>query len=140
MKSWPEFRESGLLAAVCEGSDERQYWTAIFEEMHTNPQALDTWDMQWLYACWIQNGLSITPQRNLISNLGFNRADAVHTTGENLLRSQLKTSEIQDISHPPFMISHRQADRKSYNLLFSQQLKSKIHRRLLSTRKKLGLN
>ena len=139
MKSWAEFRKAGLLASICEDSDERQYWISIFEAMYTNPEALDNWDVQWLYACWMQNGLSIIPQKNLVSNLGFNRADAAHTTGDNLIRSKLKTSDIQEISHPPFMVKHRELDRRSYDLLFNQQLKSKIYRRLLSTRKKLGL-
>lgn len=43
---------------------------------------IDTWDYQWCYCVWKNNGLAIVPKYNLIDNLGFNIAEALHTTGE----------------------------------------------------------
>lgn len=43
---------------------------------------LDTWDYQWQFAIWINNGLCIVPRYNLINNLGFNIEEATHTSSE----------------------------------------------------------
>lgn len=37
----------------------------------------DTWDYQWMYTCWKNNGLVITPKVNLIKNIG-NFEDPTH--------------------------------------------------------------
>ena len=129
MKSWPKFKDSGLLNVACENLEEKKYWTKIFEQMHQDPQVLDTWDYQWLYACWSHNGLSITPNQNLISNLGFNRQDAAHTIKDDP-RSKLMTSDIWEISHPLFLVRNREADKKTYECLFHDNLFKKLGRRL----------
>ncbi|MEC4818255.1 MAG: glycosyltransferase family 2 protein, partial [Scytonema sp. PMC 1069.18] len=93
MKTWPKFRKSGLLQLVCEDPHEQKYWSNILDQMYADPQVIDTWDYQWIYTCWSQNGLAIAPNQNLISNLGFNREDAAHTTGDSP-RSKLTTTDI----------------------------------------------
>ena len=42
---------------------------------------IDTWDYQWDFICRINNGLCIIPQKNLITNLGFD--EGTHTTNYN---------------------------------------------------------
>lgn len=118
MQTWPQFKESGLLQQVCESPYEVKYWTGIFDQMHTDPQVLDTWDYQWIYACFSQNGLAIEPNCNFISNIGFNRLDAAHTTGDSP-RSKLSTAEISEISHPPFVVRDREADAYTFNEIFN---------------------
>lgn len=39
---------------------------------------VDTWDVQWVYSLFVNNGWAITPNLNLISNLGFDNF-ATHT-------------------------------------------------------------
>jgi hypothetical protein len=130
MKTWPMFKESGLMKSIFDNPQEQKYWTKIFEQMYQDPQVLDTWDYQWLYACWSQNGLAIAPNKNLISNLGFNRQDAAHTT-KNDPRSKLPTSDILEISHPALMVRHKEADSYTYNRIFKENLLQKLRRRLL---------
>jgi hypothetical protein len=36
------------------------------------------WDAKWVYSIWISGGISITPNFNLVSNIGFGD-DATHT-------------------------------------------------------------
>jgi len=52
------------------------YWLNVFKSIATN--AIDTWDYQWQFAIWKNDAISITPQKNLISNIGFSN-DATHT-------------------------------------------------------------
>lgn len=39
---------------------------------------VNTWDFQWQYNLWLKNGLAVSPDKNLISNVGFG-AGAEHT-------------------------------------------------------------
>ena len=111
MKTWPEFKRAGLLSMVCEDPYEHKFWTKLFDSMYENPGKIDTWDHQWKYACWSQNGLAIEPSVNLVANLGLGRSDATHTTGQNPLLEQISiTQEIGEIKHPPFVVRHRAAD------------------------------
>jgi hypothetical protein len=117
MKSWPQFKSEGLLEFICKNPFERKYWTKRFEQMYADPQVFDTWDYQWLYTCWAQNGLTITPNENLISNLGFNRLDSAHTRRDSPL-ARLKTKDISEIYHPPFMMRNQSLDDRTFDKIY----------------------
>ena len=111
MRTWPEFRESGMLDVVCKDPYEQRFFTKTFDAMHENPDGENTWDHQWKYACWSQNGLSIEPRVNLVANLGLGHCDATHTSRYNpLLDHLMVTEELKNISHPPFVARHGTAD------------------------------
>lgn len=140
MKTWPEFKKAALLKYICENQNEQKYWTGLFDQMHEDPQVLDTWDVQWMYTVWSQGGLVIAPNKNLISNLGFNRPDAVHTFG-NDPRSRLATTDIWEVSHPSFVVEDREADQHTFKHIFQVQVDPlmKIYRRLSLIKKKSSL-
>jgi hypothetical protein len=109
MKSWPEFKRSGMLAQLFEASGEQDFWRGILDRTYAGE--IDTWDFQWFYAVWTQGGLSIVPRVNLVSNLGF-RPDATHTNTphERDWLSNLPRGSIDEIQHPDFVIRNREAD------------------------------
>ena len=80
LPEWPVFQGEPL-RKKCLNDAEHRYWKTRLERV-MNGQ-LDAWDFRWTICCWMQNGLSIIPARNLIQNVGFG-ADATHTT-DNLL-------------------------------------------------------
>lgn len=142
MKTWAQFQREGMFELVCDCPYEQQYWAEIFEQMYEDPQIINTWDYQWMYACWSQGGLAIAPSKNLISNLGFNRADAAHTVGDDP-RAKLSTTDLWNIEHPPFVVRHRAADLHTFDYVFGgkgmkeqdieqRKLSTKIRRRLSS--------
>lgn len=53
-------------------------WKSIFTKVFSGE--IDTWDYRWVYHCWLNNGLTILPNTNLMTNIGFDE-DATHTTG-----------------------------------------------------------
>jgi hypothetical protein len=55
------------------------YWTDALNAVSGN--RLNTWDYQWLYACWRNGGRVILPKVNLTDNLGYG-VDATHTSAE----------------------------------------------------------
>lgn len=88
------------------------FWQEIFCKM--NQKKIDTWDYQWQYAIWNNNGVAIVPDRNLIRNLGFG-ADATHTTEEHAY-GNLKTYEMGEIKHPSVIEINKEADAALFKL------------------------
>lgn len=79
MKRWPELRITNWLSSIGYGSKLFQRsWTRTFDSVLL--EEIDTWDYQWIFACWINNGLCIYPAKTLVSNIGFGE-DATHTLG-----------------------------------------------------------
>ena len=76
---WPELLGSGLFERMTLPG-ERDTWRAAFEGIHAG--RIDTWDYQWTLACWCHSMLSVMPQVNLISNIGFGE-QATHTRRVN---------------------------------------------------------
>jgi hypothetical protein len=111
MKTWPLFKKAGMMKMICPDLIEQCFWANLFDSMYENPGEIDTWDHQWKYACWSQNGLAIMPNVNLVANIGLGRPDASHTIGHNPLLAKLsKSQEMWEIKHPPFVVRQRDAD------------------------------
>lgn len=106
MKTWPEFVRSKYMEDISDGEEEKKFWTDNFQNVYDG--LTDTWDYQWIYACWCQGALSIVPDSNLVSNIGFG-VDATHTKGNGLL-ANLPVKDIWEIDHSPFMIRDKKAD------------------------------
>jgi hypothetical protein len=88
------------------------FWMEIFCKM--NQKRIDTWDYQWQYAIWNNNGVAIIPQVNLIKNIGFG-SDATHTTQEHPFADQ-PTGRVNDIKHPSEVVINTEADDNFFKL------------------------
>lgn len=112
LKNWPELKQTGMIETICEDPYEQRFWIRLFDSIYDKTNRIDTWDHQWNYACWSQNGLAIEPKVNLVSNLGFGRPDATHTATSNnpVLERISPPQEMHEITHPPFVVRHREAD------------------------------
>jgi hypothetical protein len=92
-------------------------WIKIFNRLKAGE--IDTWDYQLNFITFFQNGLCLTPNVNLISNIGF-RDDATHINN-NLHNSELSTGELWDIKHPKHFIPQKEADYYFLNREFHLQ-------------------
>lgn len=101
----------------------RDYWHAIFRNMKQHK--IDTWDYQWLYSVWNNGGLSIIPQVNLISNIGFN-SDATHTHSDNEW-ANVPTYSITEIIHPQSITQNKEADLYTFNSHYAPPMKEPKH-------------
>mgnify|MGYP001267844952 CR=1 FL=1 len=75
----------------------RSFFNKIKKRMENNE--IDTWDYQWIFTIWQNNALCVTPNYNLVSNIGFSE-DATHTININDSRSNNRKVEIESIIHP----------------------------------------
>ncbi len=114
---------------------ELTYWTNIFERVFLEGKP-DSWAYIWTFTCWSQSGLTILPNYNLISNIGFGE-DATHTqqTDSN---ANLPTKDIWEIKHPPFVVRHQDADRYTFDRNFGGLQMKKANTIYGKTRKMLS--
>lgn len=70
MTDWPLFVEKKLLENVLGNNFPLvKRWKYLFNKIY-NLSTKHTWDYQWQYAVFKNNGLCITPNKNLITNIG----------------------------------------------------------------------
>lgn len=112
---WPEVREQGLLSGMVDSDEEEQYWQTIFDEVYAGN--IDAWSYSWMFACWLHGMLSVLPQRNLVSNLGFG-PDATHTISADSPLAMMETFPNRLTRHPNFVVRNRRADAASFRSLF----------------------
>ena len=107
MSSWPAYRASGNLGFLSDAPGEESYWERMFDAAHRGQ--IDAWSYAWQYACWQDFGWTVLPERNLVSNIGFDE-DATHTRRKISRLANLPTEPIPELNHPPFLVRHKEAD------------------------------
>jgi hypothetical protein len=129
IKLWPQFKNEGCLNTYLHNKKSISYWSKIFQSVYDDSQTFNTWDYQWFLSCWIQNGLSIVPSLNLVSNIGFGSA-ATHTKGV----SPFANLPLQQINfpqrHPPFLIRDMNEDIFTQTNVFDTSLLTRLNRKL----------
>jgi hypothetical protein len=126
--SWPAFRDGGGLERIPGMSrPEMQHWRSIFDRVHAN--GIDTWDYQLTLALWQQQMLSVLPQRNLVSNIGFG-AEATHTSSVSKF-ANLPVSPMKfPLVHPTALAASEEADRHTASEMFLPSLSKRVISRL----------
>ena len=101
--------EEGWLEDLFERSKMFRIWRRRFEWVRgfRDPTI---WDFQWYFACFLNGGLSISPYRNLVENVGFGEG-STHTTDAG--RFPVAPMEGMDlpVRHPRYVLRDREADR-----------------------------
>tara|TARA_R110002020_G_scaffold268059_4_gene483228 strand:+ start:651 stop:1556 length:906 start_codon:yes stop_codon:yes gene_type:complete len=125
MKNLEEVHKKGYFNDIYPNWIVRKYFQR--KVIQTYKGEIDTWDYQWEFCRLIHSGLSITPTKNLVRNIGFGE-DATHTFNEvsdiaNVVVEKLKFP----LQHPPFLIK----DSKMENRYFFRMFISIIKRKLL---------
>jgi hypothetical protein len=116
MGLWPTLRETSFLLDVLEDKKISEKWAQTFDRVYAgkpsskDAQTADYWDYQWTFAIWSQSGLSICPNKVLVSNIGY-REDGTHTKSANSLWANLPVAEMKfPLHHPPYVTRNREAD------------------------------
>lgn len=70
-----------------------KYFLSIFH------QQVDTWDIQWVLVVWFNNGCGITPDVNLVNNIGYGK-NATHTRRVPYWLGKMNYGGISTMIHP----------------------------------------
>jgi hypothetical protein len=135
MKRFPEILEQGWLNKFFQDERTTQYWIKRFEQTYNLG---NTWDYQWEFACWLQNGLSIRPKVNLISNIGSG-PEAVNTKDEYdpSMNRAIRALSFP-LKHPPSIVRDEKVDRLSQKEMLRADFPDVMYRARRKFRKLLN--
>jgi len=80
MDDWNRNNIYRKILSIHGGLLNKLYWTAKFDSVAY--RITNTWDYQWIYANFNNNGKSVFPSINLVKNIGFG-VDSTHTKNES---------------------------------------------------------
>jgi hypothetical protein len=107
---------------------EAAHWRQMFGATHAG--LIDTWDYQWQFAIMRRHGLTIVPNANLVSNIGF-RPDATHTTLFGDRGCAVPCSPLGPLRHPRETVWNEAADRRFFHLMHDRSLPRRLQDRLM---------
>lgn len=105
-KNFDYFIKNNIISNIFEQKEAQKFWNKMF--LRVKKGELNTWDYQWSYTLFTNNGLNIIPNENMISNIGFGHKEAAHTS-ENAKCANKKVYELDEIVHPPFVLASIEA-------------------------------
>lgn len=112
---WPEWRASDTWRQHTPDKVERRYWRKIFNRIRA--KQIDSWAYPWMASVWHRNGLTITPNVNLVSNIGFGPT-ATRTTSVDSPLANMATNTVGELIHPAFVTQDQNADRYVFDHAF----------------------
>ena len=107
IKIWPEIKMENWLKDILGNLHATRYWTNIFQRVYEN--RIDSWAYPWTFSCWIQNGATIIPRVNLVSNIGFGPQSS-HTKHRSRFTNMTVRAMDFPLRHPPFLVRDTKAD------------------------------
>lgn len=102
-----ELTRNQVINKTFKNKREQKLWAYNFKIIING---LDAWDYQWMYWIWKNNGLTIIPWKNLVSNIGFGE-QATHTRDVDSKQAKMPRYALQDIIHPPKVKRNLPAER-----------------------------
>lgn len=117
LNKWPAIRDGEWIADMVGHKQEARHWHNIFERVYRDE--IDTWDYQWVFANFLNGRISILPNVNMISNIGFNE-DATHTRDYSELANQRRFSVEFPLIHPLGVFKHVQADEFTHRISYAR--------------------
>lgn len=94
LSDWPNIKKTNFLLDNGNWLF-KKHWEFHFDHCYKGDKNI--WDYQWFYTCWKYNGLTVIPNVNLISNIGFNEL-ATHTLSNS--NDKLSNLETKDFVFP----------------------------------------
>lgn len=123
---WPEWKSAAKWIRHSPDTIERRYWERIFDQMYLNE--IDTWDYSWTASVWHHGGLTVTPNVNLVTNIGFG-PDGTHTVA-NEDQDGFPLHPLGPLTHPMNIKQDRKADRYVFDYVFGGR-EQRLRRRIL---------
>ena len=71
LTNWSQYSKSADFKKWFTSKKEFSFWSKKFNTYHQNPDINNYWSLQWQYACWYHDAWTITPQKNLVTNIGI---------------------------------------------------------------------
>jgi len=128
MREWPRLRDTDWLESKLPRAGMAPLVRYFLDETHAG--RIDTWDYQWMLCGWLNDALAITPESNLVRNIGFG-AEATHTVGSGDRLNALGVSSMRfPLRHQDDVRAHDRADELEWDYTYPQASQAGLARRL----------
>lgn len=118
MEDWPKLKKEKFLPDLFSTKRAQIYWLNKFNNVYA--KKIDTWDYQWQYSIWKENGINILPKLNLVTNIGFGE-DATHTKNPNSESAGMKRHKLKfPLEHPSNFQINYLADEYTQKNIFNR--------------------
>lgn len=126
MSMYEKVKQKGYFDRFFLNRLEKFYRLRKFDATVARRGNVDWWDYQWDFARFINSGLAIVPNKNLVKNVGFGTG-ATHTKDGNSKSASLDSHDIDfPIKHPPFVVRDLEADKKYFSKFIREIMLSKF--------------
>ena len=116
LKLWPEVRDKKFMKDILEDPYAVKVWERTAQMLYDG--RLTGWDFKWMFSCWLQNGLCLISDRNLVTNIGYG-AEATHIHDEQAPYIKMAIEAMDfPLKHPPFILRDLEADKFTQRTLF----------------------
>lgn len=116
MSKWPEVKKRGLLDSIFVDFATRTHFSYKFDQYYNG--ALTNWDGKWTFAHIINRSLSISPQVNLVTNIGYGQ-DATNSKNSEDWKANLPTKPLPfPIVHPQIIMLDPQNEKYAFAHIF----------------------
>ena len=112
LQTWKESLVDNYLGQQLQFRSEVKYWKKIFNLTHQNK--IDTWDFSWQYTIWKEKGFVITPNMNLVTNIGHD-LNATHTKDCDSVFANIAHQNLGEIEHPSKLVHFSKADQRIFD-------------------------
>jgi hypothetical protein len=109
--------KNGALNHAFQSKGEKKYWKSKVQQSVTEKKNI--WDYQWWFAIWKNRGMAITPNVNLILNLGFRNTGAHSFLYDSVREPSISKSIQFPLIHPENKIINKEADLFTFNNVYS---------------------
>lgn len=116
LKLWPEVLDKRFMKDILEDPYAVKVWERTAQMLYDG--RLTGWDFKWMFSCWLQNGLCLISDRNLITNIGYGaEATHIHDETDPYIKMAIEAMDFP-LKHPPFILRDLEADRFTQRTLF----------------------
>lgn len=133
LRDFPAFEKSGRIAGILPPRREQHFWIKFFKKIHAGIYPF--WDAKWMFSIWNARGICISPNVNLVTNIGHGKG-ATNTTDEHS-RHIIPLAKMKWPLQHPFvsggMKTSNEADRYLFSVLYYVPLHKRIWNRIFAT-------
>jgi len=111
MQSFPTLESKSATWIKLSTLSQQTFWLNFFRKLYKRKYKF--WDSKWTFAIWSADAICVTPNVNLIANIGYG-SGSTHTFLKDKLNQ--KSEEMESIEHPLSINVDEQADEETFNV------------------------
>jgi hypothetical protein len=119
LAAWPDAVGRGVMHDALPSFRARMYWRYILNKVKAGE--IDSWAYRWTFSCWLNRGVCVIPEVNLITNIGVGQ-DSTHTTEKTRFLGMLAGKMTFPLRHPDNVLADRAADEHTEDTIFSKSI------------------